>query len=163
MFLAIDGVFMLIYIFEFVLKLSVLRLKYFFDGWNALDFMCVVLGLFGIAMKIAVELGSLDQDSVSSEMQLMRLNRIFKLMRLMRVVVVVKFARKVSAKCKGKVVSEELAVQLENIFTLKAFVQAHTATQSNLLRFIGCTDGGETRFDQCEEARCILESWTQVY
>jgi prepilin-type processing-associated H-X9-DG protein len=81
----------------------------------------------------------------------------------MRIVVVVKFARKVSAKLKGKVVSEELAVQLENIFTLKAFVQAHLATQSNLLRFIGCTEDGETRFDQCEEARCILESWTQVY
>jgi NhaP-type Na+/H+ or K+/H+ antiporter len=163
MFLVIDGVFMLIYIFEFILKVSVLRLKYFFDGWNALDFMCVVLGLFGIAMQIAVELGSLDEDSVSSEMQLMRLNRIFKLMRLMRIVVVVKFARTVSAKFKGKVVSEELAVQLENIFTLKAFVQAHIATQSNLLRFIGRTEDAETRFDQCEEARCILESWTQVY
>jgi NhaP-type Na+/H+ or K+/H+ antiporter len=162
-FLVIDGVFLLIYIFEFILKLSVLRLKYFFDGWNALDFMCVVLGLFGISMKIAVELGSMDEDSVSSEMQLMRLNRIFKLMRLMRIVVVVKFARKVHAKFNGKEVSPELAVQLENIFTLKAFVQAHTATQAQMLRFLGCLDDGQTRFDECEEARCILESWTQVY
>merc|ERR1719454_1619746 len=137
MYLVVDAIFLAIYIFEFVLKLSVLRLKYFTDGWNALDFMCVVLGLFGISMKILVELGSMDEDSVSSEMQLMRLNRMFKLMRLMRVVTVVKFARKMHAKWKGKTVDPELAEQLDKIFTLKAFVQAHLATQSKLLRFLG--------------------------
>jgi hypothetical protein len=114
-------------------------------------------------MKIAVELGSMSQDSVSSEMQLLRLNRIFKIMRLMRVGVVVKYARKVHAKLKGREVSPELAVSLEKIFTLKAFVQAHIATQSQLLRFLGSLEDGTTRFDECEEARCILESWTQVY
>lgn len=162
-FLIIDCVFVLVYVLEFVLKISVLHGRYFRDGWNAVDFMCVILGLFGITTKIVVEVASMSQDAVTSEMQLLRLNRVFKFMRLMRVVVVVKFIRKVHAKIKGKVVSPELALHLEKIFALKAFVQAHTSAQAELLRFLGCESGGVTKFDECEEARCILESWTQMY
>mmetsp|Transcript_19485 Transcript_19485/g.35941 ORF Transcript_19485/g.35941 Transcript_19485/m.35941 type:complete len:1141 (-) Transcript_19485:270-3692(-) len=162
-FVIIDGTFLLIYTIEFLMKLVVLRWKYFSDGWNALDFMCVVLGIFGISMKIAVEVGTLEEDAVSSEMQLMRLNRIFKIMRIMRVVVIMKFARQMHARFKGKTISKELATQLETISTLKAFVEAHIAGQNKLLKFLGNSETGRARFDECEEARCILESWTQVY
>jgi len=162
-FVVIDATFLLIYTMEFLMKLAVMRWKYFADGWNALDFMCVVLGVFGISMKIAVEVGTADEDSVSSEMQLMRLNRIFKIMRIMRVVVIMKFARQMHARFKGKTISKELATQLETISTLKAFVEAHIASQSKLLKFLGNSETGQARLDECEEARCILESWTQVY
>jgi len=164
-FVIIDGIFLLIYTIEFLMKLVVLRWKYFSDGWNALDFMCVVLGIFGISMKIAVEAGTLEEDAVSSEMQLMRLNRIFKIMRIMRLVVIMKFARQMHAKFKGKTISKDLATPLETISTLKAFVEAHLTSQNKLLKFLGDSKSvnGQAKFDECEEARCILESWTQVY
>jgi hypothetical protein len=114
-------------------------------------------------MRIAVEVGEMSEEAVSSEMQLMRLNRIFKIMRLMRVVVVMKFVRIMYAKYKGKDVSKTLAVQLENIHTLKAFVEAHIACQKKLLVFLGSSETGAAKFDECEEARVILESWTQIY
>jgi hypothetical protein len=125
--------------------------------------MCVVLGLFGLSMRVAVEVGEMSEEAVSSEMQLMRLNRIFKIMRLMRVVVVMKFMRVMQAKYKGMDVSKPLATQLENIHTLKAFVEAHIACQKKLLVFLGSSETGAAKFDECEEARVILESWTQIY
>jgi len=164
-FVVVDGIFLLIYTVEFLMKLAVMRCKYFSDGWNALDFMCVVLGVFGISMKIAVEVGAADEDAVSSEMQLMRLNRIFKIMRIMRVVVIMKFARQMYARFRGRTVSKQLATQLETISTLKAFVEAHIASQQKLCKYLASTDNdsGVARLDECEEARCILESWTQIY
>jgi len=86
-------------------------------------------------------------------------------MRIMRLVVIMKFARQMHAKFKGKTISKDLATQLETISTLKAFVEAHLTSQNKLLKFLGDSKSvnGQAKFDECEEARCILESWTQVY
>mmetsp|Transcript_116033 Transcript_116033/g.300824 ORF Transcript_116033/g.300824 Transcript_116033/m.300824 type:complete len:1168 (+) Transcript_116033:66-3569(+) len=189
-FLAVDCVFMLCYLVELVLKLVVLRLGYFSSGWNALDFLCIVLGLLGIVVSFLVESGVASTDALTSEMMLIRLGRVVKLMRLMRIVVLVKFCRKMHAKYKRKIVSPDLGAQLEIIVTLRSFVQAHVRSHRKLLKFFGkqrdnlqqdladletvletpgsfyrqvSEEGSSSLLNESEQARCIIESLTAVY
>merc|ERR1719284_2114639 len=118
-FVAVDCLFMVFYLTELLLKLLVLRKAYFLDAWNALDFMCVVLGLFGIATTTLVEAGVLSSNAISSEMLLIRLGRVFKLLRIMRIAALVKFVRKMQARMNKVKVTPELALHLENVFTLR--------------------------------------------
>eukprot|EP00747_Dinoflagellata_sp_TGD_P137268 gnl/TRDRNA2_/TRDRNA2_175664_c2_seq3.p1 gnl/TRDRNA2_/TRDRNA2_175664_c2~~gnl/TRDRNA2_/TRDRNA2_175664_c2_seq3.p1 ORF type:complete len:777 (-),score=150.96 gnl/TRDRNA2_/TRDRNA2_175664_c2_seq3:244-2271(-) len=190
LFVAIDCLFMQFYLTELFLKLAVLGKAYFMDAWNALDFMCVVLGLFGIITTLLVEAGILSSGNISSEMLLIRLGRVFKLLRLMRIVALVKFLRKMHAQYNNKKVSTDLAISLELIFTLRGFVNAHLQAQKQFLQYFGpqiqrCECGNKLMRDaifcrKCgkklpddmppscaiqggEQARCMMESWTAVY
>jgi hypothetical protein len=189
-FIAIDCCFLSVYIAELVVKLMVLRGRYFLDGWNALDFICVVLGMFGVVTTILVEVGVLSANSISSEMLLIRLGRVFKMIRVVRVVAIFKFIRKLQAKLRKESISPDLAVHLELIFTLRGFIQAHMQSHRKFLKYFGaqnfhCACGNRLLTDSdfcrkcgakrpedmprhssitgCEHARCMLESWTNVY
>jgi hypothetical protein len=189
-FIVIDCCFLSVYIAELVVKLMVLRGRYFLDGWNALDFICVVLGMFGVVTTVLVEAGVLSASSISSEMLLIRLGRVFKMIRVVRVVAIFKFIRKLQAKLRKESISPDLAVHLELIFTLRGFIQAHMQSHRKFLKYFGaqnfrcacgnrlltdsdyCRKCGAKRHEDmprqssitgCEHARCMLESWTAVY
>jgi len=89
MWVVIDCLFQACYIAELIMKFIVLRLSFFSDGWNCLDFMCVVLGLFGNVISIIVAAGVVSSSAISNEMLLIRLGRVFKLMRLLRLVMLI--------------------------------------------------------------------------
>jgi hypothetical protein len=191
-FLIIDCCFLLVYLFELVAKLIVLRSGYFMNGWNALDFVCVVLGFFGVFTTLLVQLDMISASAISSEMLLIRLGRVFKMIRLLRVVIILKFLRKLSARMRGEKITPELALHLELMFTLRGFIQAHLQSQAKFLKYFGaqlqrcqcgnklmkdsdfCRKCGTKRPDDMpkdlfysltgpEQARCILESWTSIF
>jgi sodium/hydrogen exchanger 10/11 len=191
-FLIIDSCFLTIYIFEMAAKLYVMHKAYFTNGWNALDFVCVILGIFGVGTTILVQLDVVSASAISSEMLLIRLGRVFKMIRVMRIVVILKFLRKLQAKWRGEPISPELAIHLELIFTLRGFIQAHLQSQQKFLKYFGaqkqrCQCGNKLLMDSafcrkcgtkrpadmpiegfysitgCEQARTILESWTAIF
>jgi hypothetical protein len=191
-FLIIDCCFLLVYLFEFIAKLIVLRSGYFMNGWNALDFVCVVLGFFGVFTTLLVQLDVISASAISSEMLLIRLGRVFKMIRLLRVVIILKFLRKLNARMRGETITPELALHLELMYTLRGFIQAHLQSQAKFLVYFGaqlqrcqcgsklmkdsefCRKCGTKRPDDMpadlfysltgpEQARCILESWTSIF
>jgi len=138
LYLTLECIFMVFYTIEMVMKMIVLRFKYFTDGWNALDFMCVILGAVGITTGILLESGIVKSNALSGELMLIRLGRVFKLARVMRVVLLVKFVRLLHAKhISKKVITGELAERLDAIQTLRAFVQSHVAGQTTFLKYFG--------------------------
>mmetsp|Transcript_81084 Transcript_81084/g.208735 ORF Transcript_81084/g.208735 Transcript_81084/m.208735 type:complete len:398 (-) Transcript_81084:369-1562(-) len=187
----IDCAFQMVYMAELIMKLAVQRRKYFSDGWNALDFICVIFGLFGNAISIIVAMGVVSSSALSNEMLLIRLGRVFKLLRLLRVVVVVKFVRTLHARYHKKKVSDQLAFDLQVMSTLRTFVQAHIRSHVVFLKFFGkqepmeavedsfkrqfsrqvsesiaktMAESGLTNvINEPEEARCILESFISIY
>mmetsp|Transcript_82025 Transcript_82025/g.149971 ORF Transcript_82025/g.149971 Transcript_82025/m.149971 type:complete len:1237 (-) Transcript_82025:161-3871(-) len=193
MFMSIDCCFMCFYLFELVIKLIVLRVGYFMDGWNALDFLCVLLGLFAIATTILVEADVLKSNAISSEMLLIRLGRIVKLIRVARVASLLQFVRKMKAKYNKEPICPDLARHLDVIFTLRGLVQAHLKAHKKFLQYFGANNvrcencqnkllqdsafcrkcgtrrpetvplGSSCTITGCEHARCILESWTEVF
>jgi len=191
-FLLLESFFLTIYVFEFVVKFTVLRKEYFRDGWNDLDFMCMLLGLFGIVTASLVEADVISSVAISSEMMLIRLGRVFKLMRVVRLISLFKFLRKLQARLRKEKVSPALAVHLEVVFTIRGFVRAHLRSHKKFLRYYGaqtqrCVCGNKFMMDAafcrkcgskrpknmspglsclitgCEQARCILESWTAIF
>jgi hypothetical protein len=187
---AIDCVFLSVYIAELIVKLLILRRRYFLDGWNALDFICVVLGIFGVLTTVLVEVGAVSANAISSEMLLIRLGRVFKILRMTRLVVIVKIIRRIKATVKKESVSPSLAEHLKLIFALRGFIQAHLESHHKFLKYFGtesqrCACGSRIMSDSefcrkcgakrppdmvrhslvtgCEHARCILESWIAVY
>jgi len=189
----VDCLFQVCYVAELIMKFTVLRLGFFNDGWNCLDFMCVFLGLFGNVISIIVAVGVVSSSAISNEMLLIRLGRVFKMMRLLRLVVIIKFGRTLHAKYHKKIVCDKLASRLEIVGTLRAFVQAHILSHRVLLKFFGkqradfntymssvqdafdrqisvnsfarqiSQEGVTSLLVEPEEAKCVVESFTAVY
>eukprot|EP00931_Biecheleriopsis_adriatica_P026811 TRINITY_DN16249_c0_g2_i1.p1 TRINITY_DN16249_c0_g2~~TRINITY_DN16249_c0_g2_i1.p1 ORF type:complete len:1046 (-),score=213.54 TRINITY_DN16249_c0_g2_i1:188-3325(-) len=157
-FMGIDGTFLVGYTIEFAMKLFAYRRKYFKSGWNLLDFVCIILGAFGLVVGALTEAGVVSEGAISSELLLIRLGRVFKILRLMRVLLLVKFLRKLRAKYQSKKISSSLAHSMEVFLTLRGFVLAHQNAQVKFLQFLAPAEGLSV-----EQAYCLLESLTHMY
>lgn len=155
----IELVFNVIFTTELVIKVIIFRLGYFKRCWNIFDLVLVVLGLFGLVIEIIVKGSDVKGNDLSGEARLLRMNRVFRVLRIIRIFRLAKFIRILRARLAHKDLSLELAEHLQTITVLRAFVRAHAKSQVALLNFIG-TDGG---LRSVEEARCIVESQTQIY
>jgi len=144
---------------EFLIKVAVFRCAYFFSGWNLFDFALVVVGLFGLAIEVVAITDDEGSEDMSSEARLLRVNRVFRVLRIIRIFRLAKFIKILKARLSKKDINLELAEQLQTITVLRAFVRAHATSQESLLNYIGCNGG----IRSCEEARCILESQTEIY
>jgi len=156
--LYIEIVFMMFFTLEFVIKLFAWRLGYFRDGWNWFDFIIVGLSWFGLAM----ELSAYDESggtNVSKEARIFRLNKVFRVLRILRLVRLMRFFKALALKLQSKDISISLGEHMRTITAFRAFVQAHCQSQVRLAALFA--DDGKVR--TVEEARCILESQTQIY
>jgi hypothetical protein len=74
----INYAFALIFTVEAMLKIYVLRMTYFRDGWNKFDFVCVTATLTGILLD---EVFHVQIGSVMSAIRLFRIARLLRLLR----------------------------------------------------------------------------------
>lgn len=147
-----DGLFTLIFVVEFVLKLTWLRCLYFRDSWNRFDFLLVVVGVLGLIMNLFQQGGSL-----AGQTRVMRLARVLRTMRFLRVFRL--FNARLST---DKYISLELSKHLKKITTLSCFIEAHLMAQNDLVRYFG-GNGEIDEIDESELARCILQSQFSTY
>ena len=62
-----DCLFTGLFIFEFLIKIYVMGIAYFYDGWNTTDFMCVVLAVTGLAFRVLMFAGAMKDNIAGSE------------------------------------------------------------------------------------------------
>ncbi|KAM9221898.1 cation channel sperm-associated protein 1 [Dugong dugon] len=79
-FMAMDSIFLCIYIVEAVLKITALGFKYFSDAWNNLDFFIMVMALLDFLL---VQLNSSFSRSVYKQ-SIYRVLKVFKSLRALR-------------------------------------------------------------------------------
>jgi ABC-type multidrug transport system fused ATPase/permease subunit len=141
-----------------VLKLIGLKCLYFLDSWNIFDFLLLLLSLFGIIMEFVAS-GADDGNNVSKEARLFRLNRMFRILRVLRLFRLFKIFALLKARLQREDISFQLAEHLKTISLCRAFAKAHINSQAQMILYLG--ENGS--FSNAEQARCILESQTEVY
>eukprot|EP00746_Dinoflagellata_sp_MGD_P002869 gnl/MRDRNA2_/MRDRNA2_105609_c0_seq1.p1 gnl/MRDRNA2_/MRDRNA2_105609_c0~~gnl/MRDRNA2_/MRDRNA2_105609_c0_seq1.p1 ORF type:complete len:567 (-),score=106.78 gnl/MRDRNA2_/MRDRNA2_105609_c0_seq1:520-2220(-) len=85
-----DHVSTLFFVGEMLTKFAFLRLKYFGDGWNRMDFVLVILGVFDIWIFPLTSTGDIDGDTSegmgdSSALRILRILRVARVARLLKV------------------------------------------------------------------------------
>mmetsp|Transcript_58289 Transcript_58289/g.138898 ORF Transcript_58289/g.138898 Transcript_58289/m.138898 type:complete len:1414 (-) Transcript_58289:78-4319(-) len=148
-----DFIFTMIFLAEFLMKFGAMGLHYFRDGWNALDFMCVVLAAIGLVGRLQWT------DVTSKEADVMRLNRVFRVMRLARAFGLVHVTRILRARWQRLGIDPSVGVGLDIITIMVAYARAHILTHHEFLKYFG----EHGTFETCEEVRCLLESRTGIY
>lgn len=151
--LILECVFTFIFTVEFAVKFVTMRFNYFRDSKNVFDFCLVLLGLVGIAMSASE--GSTTVGS--SEARLLRMARVFRVLRFLRV-----FRLFHARLSKDKDIRPQVGLHLHRILTLTSFVHAQLHAQMSLVRYFG-VNGEIDEPDECEIARCILQSQVAVY
>ncbi|KAG8522628.1 Cation channel sperm-associated protein 1, partial [Galemys pyrenaicus] len=79
-FLALDSVFLCVYLIEAVLKIIVQGFKYFFDSWNKLDFLIVVMAVVDFLL---LQFNAFSTRSVYNQ-SIFRILKVFKSLRALR-------------------------------------------------------------------------------
>lgn len=150
--LVIEIFFNAVFALEFLTKFGALRCSYFSFAWNWFDFILLGLGMVGlVADAMAVD--------VSSESRIFRFNRVFRVLRILRIFRLLKLYKVLLSKYSGKDISLKLAEHLQTITVSRAFVRAHVGAQEAFTKFFV----GEGNAFSCEQARCIMESQTEIY
>jgi len=144
---------------EFLLKFVDLRLQYFMDGWNLFDFTLVIAGIIGIILEL-LSPAERNVSGGASEARLFRFAKVFRILRLLRLFRLFRIYQVIQAKFKNVQLSPAVAEHMTKISLLVAFVQAHTASQNELVKYLGECDKD---LNMVEVARCILQSQTCVY
>jgi len=158
--IVLEVIFTAIFTAEFLIKVCVFRITFFFSGWNLFDFSLVVLGWVGLAMEVVVlSSQGVSSENLALEARLLRVNRVFRVLRIIRIFRLAKFIKLLRARLAKRDLSLQLAEHLQTITVLRAFVKAHIKSQEALRNYMGCA----TSFKTCEEARCLMESQTQMY
>jgi len=152
--LILDGIFTSVFVVEFVLKFSLLKLRYFKDAWNKFDFFLVVVGVLGFVLSVVTQGGSAQLAGQTRVMRLARVLRTMRFLRLFRL-----FHARMSA---DKFVSLELAVHMKKITSMSCFINAHLMAQNDLVKYFG-GNGKLDESDEAEIARCILQSQVSTY
>jgi len=151
--IALDAVFTVIFIMEFVFKFSWLKLTYFKDNWNRFDFFLVIVGIAGLVMNLMSDGGG----DLKSQARIMKLARVLRTLRFLRVFRL--FNARLSA---DKFVSMELAKHMKKITTMACFITAHFMAQNDLIRYFGGNGVIDER-EEAEIARCIIQSQVSTY
>jgi len=148
-----DSVFNGIFLFEFVAKVWVERLRYFYVPWNCLDFFLVLLGIAGFVVNL------LSSDEGYS--RLARLARIFRVLRIFRAVRLMHIANKIKKNLMERFGDIDVASieHLMRISILTCFIRGHLSAQHELVRCFG----SKGIVDTVEVARCILQSQVAVF
>jgi hypothetical protein len=152
--LIFDAIFTLIFVVEFVLKITHLKWAYFHDNWNRFDFFLVIVGVLGLIMNIFTHGGD---AKLADQTRVLRLARMLRTMRFLRVFRL--FNAKLSA---DKFVSLDLAKHMKKITTMSCFITAHLIAQKDIVKYFG-GNGKLDEEDESEIARCILQSQVATY
>ncbi|CAK0859427.1 unnamed protein product, partial [Prorocentrum cordatum] len=169
--LVTEVVFNAFFTVEFVVKLAILRARYF-GAWNCFDMLLVFMGWGGIIAELVL----VGSGVGTQEAQLTKGARSLKTLRALRLVRLVRLLQEFHFRYTRGVEScgwtEE---RLGRLSVAMAFVRAHSRASAALLEFFGggdgeaCLLGGET-FAGCgvripnlpEVSRCVLQSMTAV-
>ncbi|KAI5278020.1 Cation Channel Sperm-Associated Protein 1 [Manis pentadactyla] len=108
-FMALDSIFLCIYVVEAVLKIIALGLKYFSDSWNNLDFFIVVMAVLDFML---MQLSSLSSLPNVYNQSIFRIFRVFKSLRALRAILVL---RRLSFLTSLHIVTRNLARSLPSI------------------------------------------------
>nr|XP_036851374.1 cation channel sperm-associated protein 1 [Manis javanica] len=108
-FMALDSIFLCIYVVEAVLKIIALGLKYFSDSWNNLDFFIVVMAVLDFML---MQLSSLSSLPNVYNQSIFRIFRVFKSLRALRAILVL---RRLSFLTSLHVLTRNLAQSLPSI------------------------------------------------
>jgi NhaP-type Na+/H+ or K+/H+ antiporter len=150
--LVMECIFTVIFFVEMVLKIIGMKMDYFRDNWNKFDFFLVWLGVLGFSLSVVVFVSDGGQDVA----KLVRISRVFRLLRFLRVI------RLFHQKMGADNVSKPASLKMHRILTLLCFIHAHLNSQVEIVKYFG-GNGKLDEKEECEIARCILQSLTAVY
>mmetsp|Transcript_125543 Transcript_125543/g.198962 ORF Transcript_125543/g.198962 Transcript_125543/m.198962 type:complete len:810 (-) Transcript_125543:73-2502(-) len=156
--LIVEIIFTTLFLIEFIIKFAAVKCDYFMDAWNIFDFGILCLSVFGVIIEIAA-VNQKTGAEVHKEARIFRLNRVFRILRIFRTFRLFKFFLVLRAKLLHKDFSLRLAEHLRTITACRAFIHAHIQSQIQMTVFFG----EKGKITSCEEARCILESQTEIY
>jgi len=158
--LVLEFIFTSIFAIEFIIKVAAYRLRYFLGAWNVFDFILVILGTLGVVLdSIEFQSTASQHSDFSAEARLIRANRVVRVMRLIRIFRLFRLLRILWARLMHEEIRLDFVDHLRRIRILVAFAQAHLASQADFVDFFG--EHGQLRSP--EQARCILQSHTEVY
>jgi len=150
----LDGLFILIFFLEFVVKISWLRCSYFGDWWNRFDCFLVWVGLIGL-LASAYTHGA--EEKLAGETRIVRVGRVLRTLRFLRIFKL--FHARMSA---DKFVSMSLARHVKKASTLACFIRAHVRAQMDLVKYFG-GNGVIDEVEEAELARCVIQSQVVTY
>jgi len=134
------------------MKLIALKLAYFKSNWNRFDFALVWIGVFGLVMSIATY-----GEAPNKSGKIIRVARVLRTLRFLRI-----FRLMHARMSADKFVSQELARHMKKVTILDCFVRAHVRAQLDLIKYFG-GNGKLDEVNECEIARCILQSQVSTY
>ncbi|MGH0182329.1 UNVERIFIED_CONTAM: hypothetical protein FKN15_009024 [Acipenser sinensis] len=91
-----DASFLAVYLLEFVLKVSVLRKKFFKNAWNDLDFVIVFMSLIDFILPLIESSGSFSGNA-SSVFRILRVFKGIRAIRAFRVLRTIRFLQNLQA------------------------------------------------------------------
>eukprot|EP00928_Gymnodinium_smaydae_P001242 TRINITY_DN1046_c1_g1_i1.p1 TRINITY_DN1046_c1_g1~~TRINITY_DN1046_c1_g1_i1.p1 ORF type:complete len:1178 (+),score=298.97 TRINITY_DN1046_c1_g1_i1:235-3768(+) len=152
-----ESFFGVIFLFEAVAKLIVMKCKYFKDKHNCFDFFLVVTGTVGILVSALESAAVMSEKDLGEFAEVVRVSRVLRVMRFLRIF------RLFHAKLgRDSEVSPELATHLVKISTWMNFIGAHCHAQVKLIKYFGGNGKVDEPYER-ELARCILQSQIEVY
>jgi hypothetical protein len=155
--------FVVVFTFEFALKLLAYGRVYFCDGWNVFDLLLVISGIFGLVLSVITRVQDIKNNAdVSNEARIIRVSKILKVMRLLRLFRLVRFWKKISAKLQNQEMSFEVADYMSKMSILQCFIKAHLSAQSEFYQYF-CGDSQKEPVQSVEVARCMLQSQVFIY
>jgi len=155
---ALEIIFNLIFLAEFLLKFSAMKCAYFQDGWNIFDFTILLIGLIGVSLTVYE---GEDEYKPSKQTELTKATRIFRTLRMMRAIRFVNFVQlfqMVRTKMSHKTVFPETTAMMYRFQLMSFYVQCHSAAQEDLQEYFG----SNRQVDSVEVSRCILQSQTFI-
>lgn len=151
--IAVEGIFTILFTLEAVLKIYAKRMDYFTDGWNLFDFFLVWLGIAGFAISCSVQQ---NRSSNRNLEKLLKISRVFRLLRFLRVI------RLFHQKFGAEKVPTDVSTRMHRCLTLTCFISAHQASQIEIVKYFGGNNKVDDE-DEKEIARCLIQSMTSVH
>jgi len=149
-----EVLFAVMFTLECIVKIIAQRTQYFCNTWDQFDFVLVLLSIMGAVFEI------IGNKSLTTQARILRMNRVLRALRLLRCVRLFRLCWMITARMFRKEdVSILLAEHVAKLTVLKSFIRGHLSAQVQFIKFLGL----KGTVHRVEEARCIIESQTNVY
>lgn len=161
--IVLDNLFCLVWVFELVIKLFYLRLGYFKVAFNLMDFLLVLLSINDAWIMPLVSDGGANALGVLSMIRILRILRLLRLLRLMRMfrnlwLIIVGFAESLST------LSWVLMLMSIIVYIFAVFMRSTIDCNTEFSSWVDCsTFFGSMPATMYTLVQVItLESWSQV-
>jgi len=160
--LFIELIFTLIFVFEFLTKLFAQRCFYFCNGWNLFDFVLVIAGVLGCVIEtLSREESGTTAETGTSEARLIRVSRVFKVARLLRLFRLINMMNHLIVKLNKHQMNYTCGHSLRKYTALTAYIKAHLHAQADFVQLL-CPAWGVQLAKQNKERKDGEEECTTI-